>query len=305
MDVEDLDSAERIVQLLEQAGRAEYDVRTVDADGNEMWCHVHASAFDHPVHGRVWLAVQDDVTKARRLERERTEALAELERSNAELEQYAYVASHDLGEPLRVVSGFVQLLQRRHEGKLDPDADRFIAATLNGVDRMQAIIDALLAYSRVGRAAVEQTQADCSAVAREAIAALQAAIDEAGAEVRVSELPVVRGDSVLLGQVFQNLISNALKFTDGARPVVEISAEWGRGEWIFSVADNGAGVDPRDASRIFEMFQRAHGRDTPGIGIGLSMCKRIVEKHGGRIWAESRAAGGTVIRFSVPDTPPA
>ena len=287
---------------LENEGRVEYDIRGARADGAEMWCRVRLSSYEHPEHGLVWLAIQDDVTDARRLERERGEALTELERSNAELEQYAYVASHDLGEPLRVVSGFVQLLQRRYDGKLDADADRFITATVNGVNRMQAMIDALLAYSRVGRAEVEREQVDMTVAAHEAIAGLQAQIEEAGAEINVSDLPVVRGDRVLLGQVHQNLISNAVKFTNGDRPVVEITAEWGHGEWIISVADNGAGVEPQHADRIFEMFQRAHGSERPGIGLGLAMCKRIVEKHGGRIWAESRATGGTVMRFSVPDS---
>ena len=299
--LEEAGSAERVVHQLEREGRAEYDVRSVREDGREIWCHVRATAYDHAEHGRVWLATQEDVTDARRLERERGEALLELERSNAELEQYAYVASHDLGEPLRVVSGFVQLLQRRYEGRLDEEADRFIAAAVNGVDRMQAMIDALLAYSRVGRDGVERKQVDCTAVAEAAVSALQAQIEEAHAEVRVGELPFVRCDDVLIGQVFQNLISNAIKFRNGADPVVDIAAEWGRGEWVFSVADNGVGVDPHNATRIFEMFQRAHAGERPGIGIGLAMCKRIVEKHGGRIWAESRAAGGTVMRFSVPD----
>lgn len=303
--LEEAGSAERVVNQLERDGYAEYDVRQIREDGSEIWCHVRASAYDHAEHGRVWLAIQDDVTDARRLERERGEALLELERSNAELEQYAYVASHDLGEPLRVVSGFVQLLQRRYEGKLDADADRFISATVNGVDRMQAIIDALLAYSRVGRADLERAQADVGAVARGVISALQTQIEEAEAEVRVGELPMVRGDDVLLGQVLQNLITNAIKFRNGDDPVVDITAEWGRGEWVISVADNGVGIDPRNATRVFEMFQRAHGGDRPGIGIGLAMCKRIVEKHGGRIWAESRAAGGTIMRFSLPDSPAA
>ena len=203
---------------LENEGRVEYDIRGARADGAEMWCRVRLSSYEHPEHGLVWLAIQDDVTDARRLERERGEALTELERSNAELEQYAYVASHDLGEPLRVVSGFVQLLQRRYDGKLDADADRFITATVNGVNRMQAMIDALLAYSRVGRAEVEREQVDMTVAAHDAIAGLQAQIEEAGAEIHVGELPVVRGDRVLLGQVHQNLISNAVKFTNGDRP---------------------------------------------------------------------------------------
>ena len=296
-------AGERVVMGLEQEGRAEYDVRSVCEDGREIWCRVRAVALDHAQHGRLWLSIQDDVTEARRRERERLQALSELERSNAELEQYAYVTSHDLGEPLRVVSGFVKLLRRRYEGKLDEDADRFITATVNGVDRMQSIIDALFDYSRVGRAEVEREQMDCEEVARDAIDALQAQIAEANAKVRVHELPVVRGDAVLLGQVFQNLISNAIKFTNGAEPVVEISAEGGYGEWVFSVADNGVGIDPRNALRVFEMFQRAHGSELPGIGIGLAMCKRIFEKHEGRIWAEPRTGGGTVMRFSLPDTP--
>jgi PAS domain S-box-containing protein len=303
LTIEAAGSPDPVVRRLEREGRVEYDVRSVREDGREIWCRVRAAAYDHVEHGRVWLAIQDDVTEARRLDRERFQALTELERSNAELEQYAYVTSHDLGEPLRVVSGFVQLLQRRYEGKLDEDADRFINATVNGVDRMQAIIDALFDYSRVGRAVVEREQTDSEDVAKGAIAALQAQIAEARGQVRVNELPVVQGDAVLLGQAFQNLISNAVKFTNGADPVVEISAECGDGEWVFSVADNGMGIEPRDAEHVFDMFQRGHGSELPGIGIGLAMCKRIFEKHEGRIWAEPRTGGGTVMRFSLPDTP--
>ncbi len=227
---------------------------------------------------------------------------SDLERSNADLEQFAYVASHDLSEPLRMVAGFVQLLQKRYEGRLDEDADEFIGYTVDGVNRMQALIDDLLAFSRVGRGDRELTDVDAGAVARRAVDALSAPLAETGAEVEIGELPTVRGDERELGQLFQNLISNALKFhgDDAPRVRVTAAAEEGGTEWRFAVSDNGIGIEPRHAERIFKMFQRLHGRDAyPGTGIGLAICKKIVEHHGGRIWVEPNADAGSVFKFTL------
>jgi PAS domain S-box-containing protein len=230
----------------------------------------------------------------------------DLERSNADLEQFAYVASHDLSEPLRMVAGFVQLLQKRYEGRLDDDADEFIGYTVDGVNRMQALIDDLLAFSRVGRGDREPTDVDAGAVARRALDALSAPLAETGADVEIGELPTVRADERELGQLFQNLISNALKFHGDGTPRVRVTAgaEDGGAEWRFAVADNGIGIEPRHAERIFKMFQRLHGRDAyPGTGIGLAICKKIVEQHGGRIWVEPSADGGSVFKFTLPASP--
>lgn len=242
-----------------------------------------------------------DVTHRHRIEDERAEALAELRRSNEELEHFAYVASHDLSEPLRVIGGFISLLQRRYDGRLDADADRFIDSAVGGVTRMQAMIDALLAYSRVGRGLVDPAPVDTRRAVDEALGALRAQIEAKGAEIRIGPMPTVEGDATLLGQVLQNLISNAVKFSGGGSPLVEISAErQGEGGWTLSVRDNGPGVDPKHADRVFEMFQRLHGREVPGLGIGLSMCKRIVDRHGGRIWVDPAAGGGSAFRFTLP-----
>ena len=225
----------------------------------------------------------------------------ELERSNADLEQFAYVASHDLSEPLRMVGGFVQLLRKRYGGRLDADADEFISYAVDGVNRMQSLIDDLLAFSRVGRGDRALVEVDCTAAARRGVDALAAQVAETGADVEIGELPHVRGDERELSQLFQNLISNAIKFRGEEPPRVQVTAEPAEGgaAWSFSVADNGIGIQPHHAERIFKMFQRLHGReDYPGTGIGLAICKKIVEHHGGRIWVEPSADGGSVFRFT-------
>ena len=229
--------------------------------------------------------------------RERAEAL---ERSNAELEQFAYVASHDLSEPLRMVSGFVSLLRDRYQGQLGPDADEFIGYTIDGVPRMQGLIDDLLAYSRVG----QQTQdgpVELEEVVHDALHALAAVVAESGAVEETGPLPVVYGDRREITQLVQNLVSNAIKFVDPGPPRVEMSARCDDGMWELAVADNGIGIETRHAERIFKMFQRLHGRDSyPGTGIGLAICKKIAERHGGAITVEPREGGGSVFRVSFP-----
>lgn len=232
--------------------------------------------------------------------------LAELERSNTDLAQFAYVASHDLSEPLRMVSSYVQLLADRYRGQLDDDADEFIAFAVDGATRMKVLIDDLLAYSRAGGAALVRRPVDCGVLVRTSVADLDRVVTESGAHVTIDELPTVLGDPAQLAQVFQNLLSNALKFIEaGGAPVVRVSAErMGRG-WCFSVSDNGIGIAPVHRERIFLMFKRLHGRtEYPGTGIGLALCHKIVTRFGGRIWLEGDAAEGTVVRFTVPDLLP-
>jgi signal transduction histidine kinase len=227
---------------------------------------------------------------------------ADLRRSNAELEQFAYVASHDLQEPLRMISSYIQLLQRRYQGQLDAKADTFIGFAVDGVTRMQRLINDLLAYSRVGTHGAPLVPTDCGEVVAGAIAALGAPIAETGARVIYGELPTVLADATQLGQLFQNLIGNALKFCTGVTPEITISAERAGGEWLFRVRDNGIGIDPAYAERIFIIFQRLHSREEyPGTGIGLAICKKIVERHGGRIWVESQPGQGATFTFSLPD----
>jgi signal transduction histidine kinase len=231
----------------------------------------------------------------------------ELERSNNDLEQFTSAASHDLAEPLRVITGFANLLARRYQGRLDDEADKYIESILGGVDRMQDMIDALLAYSHVGRAEPVRTLVNCAELVREVLGGLRGAIDDTGASVTVDELPVVAGEPSLLGQLFQNLLSNAIKFRGERAPEVWIEARRRPGEWCFSVRDNGVGIDPRQAERVFGMFQRLATSEQPGTGVGLAICKRIVERHGGRIWVEPGPAGGSVFRFTIADPviPPA
>jgi signal transduction histidine kinase len=225
----------------------------------------------------------------------------DLERSNAELEQFAYIASHDLQEPLRKVASFCQLLERRYKGKLDERADQYIAFAVDGAKRMQILINDLLAFSRVGRIVRESVEVSCNAVLDQALANLADAIERTGASVEADELPTVSAEVPLLTAVFQNLISNALKFRGEEPPKVRITARRDGGFWEFSVADNGIGIDPEYAERIFVIFQRLHNKaDYPGTGIGLAMCRKIVEYHGGTIWLDTSVESGSRFCFTLP-----
>ncbi|MFN2389427.1 MAG: ATP-binding protein [Actinomycetota bacterium] len=226
----------------------------------------------------------------------------ELARSNADLEQFAYVASHDLQEPLRMISSYMQLLSRRYKGKLDSEADEFIDYAVDGASRMQTLIQALLSFSRIGRKGTARERVDISEVVAVTKDNLQVAISESGATILHDELPQVTGDPAQMLQLFQNLIGNALKFRGEDRPVVRISAAMNDdGAWTLSVEDNGIGIDPQYADRIFLLFQRLHARaEYEGTGIGLSVCRKIVEHHGGKIWVDVEHQGGTAMRFTLP-----
>jgi light-regulated signal transduction histidine kinase (bacteriophytochrome) len=225
----------------------------------------------------------------------------ELARSNTDLRDFAYVASHDLKKPLQSIEGFAKLLARRYKGKLDAKADEFIEYIGSGVKRMQMLIKDLLEYSQVGAKEKKFKPADCSGVVQKAVGNLQAAIEESNAVVTYDGLPTVMVDTPQMISLFQNLIDNAIKFRGEEAPRVHISAERKGDEWVFSIRDNGIGIEPKDSERIFGMFQRLHGStDYPGTGIGLAICKKIIERHGGRIWVESEAGKGSTFYFTMP-----
>ena len=242
-----------------------------------------------------------DITERKQAEETLRQTADDLARSNRDLEQFAYVASHDLQEPLRAVSGYLQLLERRYKDRLDKDANEFIQFAVNGAGRMQQLITDLLAYSRVGTRGHKLETTDCNEVLRAVLANLEIAIAESGAAVTHDPLPTVRGDRGQLVQLFQNLIGNAIKFRGPEPPRVVVTVKAQHGEWQFVVGDNGIGIEPQFFDRIFEVFQRLHGREEySGTGIGLSICKRIVEQHGGRIWVESKPGPGSTFHFTIP-----
>ena len=230
------------------------------------------------------------------------ETAIELERSNAELEQFAYVASHDLQEPLRKVASFCEMLQQRYADQLDERANQYIDFAVDGAVRMQQLVGDLLSFSRVGRRDDDRVPTDLTRLARAAVGDLQAPIAAAGAEVTVGELPTLPVEPSLMRTVFQNLVANAVKFRAPERqPTVELDAELDGDRWIFSCTDNGIGIDAEYADRIFVIFQRLHARDRyPGTGIGLAMCRKIVEHHGGSIWLDTTVAPGTRVCFTLP-----
>ena len=222
--------------------------------------------------------------------------------SNAELAQFAYVASHDLQEPLRAVAGCVQLLQQRYRDQLDGRAHQLIAHAVAGATRMHTLIQDLLAYSQVGTSGASLQPTACAAVLKDVLADLEVSIQESGAVVTAAPLPTVWADPAQLRQVFQNLIGNALKFRGEEPPRIHIGVERQGGEWVLAVGDNGIGIDPQYFERIFQAFQRLHNqRKYAGSGIGLAICKKIVERHGGRIWVTSEPGKGSTFSFTIAD----
>ncbi len=230
--------------------------------------------------------------------KERTEELA---RSNEELQQFAYVASHDLQEPLRMITSYLQLLQRRYQGKLDDKADKYIYFAVNGASRMQVLINDLLEFSRVATRAEEPESTNSEFVLNQVLSNLELYIKENRATISHDSLPEVMADSTQLAQVFQNLIINGIKFHSGEAPIIKISAKKKAKEWVFSVQDNGIGIDPQYSEKIFEVFKRLHKiEEYPGTGIGLAVCKKIIERHGGCIWVESELGKGSTFYFTLP-----
>jgi signal transduction histidine kinase len=244
----------------------------------------------------------------RRSEGELASKIAELARADEELEQFAYVASHDLQEPLRMIASNTRLLSGRYHGKLDEQADKYIANLVDGAVRMQGLIHDLLKLSRVGKAEMELSTTDCGAVVEQAVKNLQAAIEQSGAVVKWNGLPAVMADRSQLTLLFQNLIANAVKFHGSHQPVIEIRAQQRGHEWVLAVLDNGIGIPEQNWKDVFIIFRRLHSRTGfPGNGIGLSICKKIIERHGGKIWIEPQPEPGCCFRFSLaagPSVPP-
>jgi len=277
-------------------------------DGSEFPLEISLATWSTP-EKKFFTMIARDITERVRSEQERARAeealkqkAQELARSNSELEQFAYIVSHDLQEPLRMVRSYLQLLERRHKERLDEEARGFISYAVDGAARMRRLISDLLTYSRVTTHARPLTRTDCSHILDFALTDLKIAIEESDAVVTHDPLPTVAADETQLKQVFQNLISNGIKFhKENSRPEIHVGVEQQDEEWVFAVSDNGIGIDPQYFEQIFIIFQRLHSQEEyPGTGIGLALCKKIVERHGGRMWVESEAGQGSTFYFTIP-----
>ena len=253
-------------------------------------------------HDELEIRVRERTAELSDMNRQLVRQAKELARSNADLEQFAFVASHDLQEPLRMIASYTQLLGKRYRGRIDADADDFMKYIVDGALRMQHLINDLLAFSRVGTRGKEFELTDLAAAMQQVFANLKAGIGESGAVIHVDPLPTVWADATQMVLLLQNLVSNAIKFRSAAPPAIDISALRGDGEWQIVVADQGIGIEPIYAERIFVIFQRLHtATEYPGTGIGLAICKKIVERHGGRIWVTSEPGRGSSFNFTVAD----
>jgi len=269
-------------------------------DGTDFPIEIMLSPLEG-AEGILVTAAIRDITARRTAEAQLLQKVEELKRSNEELEQFAYIASHDLQEPLRMVASYTQLLARRYKGKLDADADEFIAFAVDGASRMQRLIQDLLAYSRVATKGKDLLETASEEALRQALRNLRGAIEESGALVTHDPLPFVMADETQLIQLFQNLVGNAIKYQGPGVPRIQVSAARnGEKRWLFTVQDNGLGIDPQYFEKIFGMFQRLHKREEfAGTGIGLAICRKIVERHGGSISVESIPGQGSAFRFTL------
>jgi PAS domain S-box-containing protein len=277
------------------------EFRVRRSDGMYIWLEDHMITIKGE-NGREHLAgVLIDVNAHKRAEEKLKQLAEKLSISNKDLEQFAYVASHDLQEPLRMVASYIQLLQRRYKDKLGDEADEFINYAVDGVVRMKTLINDLLIFSRVNTQELQLEPTDTNSVIEQVMGNMKTTIEESGAKINIENLPVINANKLQITQLFQNLISNAIKFRGGKSPVINISARFDSDEWLFTVSDNGIGIDKEFADKIFVIFQRLHNyNEYPGTGIGLAICKKIVEKLGGHIWVESEPGEGSSFYFTIP-----
>ncbi len=290
---------EVISKLIIHGQTQEHVVKMRRKDGRIIWVRLSKTLNLEPGKDRVIDGLVEDITDRKLAEETLVTKAEELARTNAELEQFAYIASHDLQEPLRMVSSFSSLLARRYADKLDDQGRQYISTLIDSSGRMQTLIRDILALSRIGKIEAPNL-VDSDEVLNKAMFNLQSIIQESGAEVVARPLPKIKGDGVLIGQVFQNIIANGIKFRGKDRPRIEVSARQVDGIWEFSIADNGIGISPEHHDKIFGIFQRLHTRaEYPGTGIGLAFCRKVVQHHGGRIWVESNAGSGSTFRFTL------
>ncbi len=289
------DQSSKLEQLLEERNRSEHELQK------------HKSHLEELVAARTGELMRAneqlklDIAARKQAEQDLALKAQELARSNADLERFAYVASHDLQEPLRMVASYTQLLARRYKGKLDTDADEFIGFAVDGANRMQRLIQDLLTYSRLTSRGKAFELTESQAACENALWNLRQAVEDSGATVTVGPLPTVFADATQLSQLFQNLIGNGIKYCSDLVPDIHVGARVDGTEWEFSVQDNGIGIEAQYFERIFVMFQRLHTRkEYSGTGMGLAICRKIVERHGGRIWVESRPGDGSTFWFTIP-----
>ncbi len=302
MDEQEQQLTSQYVERRKQGISEKHESKLKSKDGKDVWTYISTSpVMDEFGCMLSSCALVYNVTDRKQVEQQMLQLTEDLKRSNEELEQFAYVASHDLQEPLRAVTSYTQLLAQRYQGNLDAKADKYINHIVDGASRMQQLINDLLAYSRLGTRAQEFEIADCNAAVEQSLCNLQIAIAEKQAIITKDVMPTVMADEFQLVQLFQNLIGNAIKFCREEVPIIHITAIIQDDEWLFSVRDNGIGIDPEYADRIFIIFGRLHSRrEYLGTGIGLAICKRIVERHGGRIWVESLPEEGATFYFTIP-----
>ncbi|MGE5430936.1 MAG: sensor histidine kinase [Syntrophomonadaceae bacterium] len=270
-------------------------------NGKSIWFEVSNNMLKISHSSPMLLSIFRDISQRKLVEDRLNRTIKNLEESNRELEQFAYVASHDLQEPLRMVSNYTQLLSKRYQSKLDETGREFINFAVNGAMRMQSLIKDLLAYSRVTTKARPFEPTDCNEILTEVLWDLKLAIEESKAIINYEHLPRIMADPTQFRQLLQNLLSNSLKFRTEKMPEISISSESRESEWLFKITDNGIGIDPQYFERIFMLFQRLHDSGTyPGTGIGLAICKKIVERHGGQMYVESEPGRGTTFYFTIP-----